>query len=396
MNKILIVEDDTLMARVYVDKFRSVGFDIDLAMDGATAIHRLTSTRPDIVLLDLMLGDVSGVEVLKFARGQESTRDMPILVLSNAFMGDLIQAAWKAGANKCLAKSSCSPNKLIEEARVLLASLPTKPPPGTPSAIAAPPHAAPAPVTLPPPTGDERVQESLRRELVEMIRQRLGEARQALHDWVKSHEGVESEHFKRLYAASHSLANAGLAGFSRLAHLSGALEALLKEFLANPRKVNVSSIRTITQAIELTPALFRHSDTPQQEVFATPMIMIVDDDPISRETISAALAKANLRALRLADPTLALTLAEENRFDLIFLDVDMPELSGFQLCEKIHAHEANLTTPIVFVTALSDFETRSHSSESGGVDFIAKPVWLNELALKSIFHLLRGRILAAI
>jgi CheY-like chemotaxis protein len=240
------------------------------------------------------------------------------------------------------------------------------------------------------------VQESLRRELVETIRVRLGEARQALHDWVKSNEGAESEHLKKLYTASHSLANAGLAGFSRLAHLSGALEAMLKELLANPKKFNVSSIRTITQAVELTPALFRNSEAPQQEVFASPMIMLVDDEAISRETISAALEKAHLRALRLDDPTIALKLVEENRFDLVFLDIDMPGISGFKLCEKIHATEANLTTPVVFVTALSDFETRSHSSESGAVDFLAKPVWLNELALKSIFHLLRGRILAAI
>lgn len=395
MHKILIVEDDTLMARVYVDKFRGVGFDVDLAMDGTTAIERLKTTQPDIVLLDLMLGEVNGVEVLKFARSNEATKTLPVLVLSNAFMGDLVQAAWKAGANKCLAKSSCSPNKLVDEARMLVASLPR---PGSATASAAPSNATPAPAApaLPPPTGDERVQESLRRELVETIRIRLGEARVALHDWVKSNGGPDSEHLKRLYTASHSLANAGLAGFSRLALLAGALEALLKELLANPRKFNVSSIRTITQAVELTPALFRNADAPQQEIFATPMLMVVDDDAISRETISAALDKATLRALRLDDPAVALKLVQENRFDLIFLDIDMPGLSGFQLCEKIHATETNLTTPVVYVTALSDFETRSHSTESGAVDFIAKPVWLSELALKAIFHLLRGRILAAI
>lgn len=389
MNTILIVEDDTLMARVYVDKFRGAGFEVDLAMDGTSAINRLKSTRPDLVLLDLMLGEVSGVEVLKFARAQESTKDMPVLVLSNAFMGDLVQAAWKAGANKCLAKSNCSPNKLVDEARMILA-------PKVGSAPAPAVASTPAAPALPPPTGDERVQESLRRELVETIRVRLGEARQALHDWVKSNEGAESQHLKKLYTASHSLANAGLAGFSRLAHLSGALEALLKELLANPKKFNVSSIRTITQSVELMPALFRNSEAPQQEVFASPMIMVVDDDAVSRETISSALDKAHLRGLRIDDPNVALKLVEENRFDLIFLDIDMPGISGFKVCEKIHATEANLTTPVVFVTALSDFETRSHSTESGAVDFLAKPVWLNELALKSIFHLLRGRILAAI
>lgn len=392
MTTILIVEDDSLMARVYVDKFRSIGFEVELAMDGAAAIERLRSLRPDLILLDLMLGEISGVEVLKFVRAQEATRAVPVIVLSNAFMGDLVQAAWKAGANKCLAKSSCSPNKLVEEVRGALTAVARPPAPAPASA----PAAAAVSVSAPSPaTGDERVKESLRRELVESLRQRLTEARQALHDWLKGHEHVDSPHLRTLYSAAHTLANAALAGFPRLAHLSAALEALLKELLAQPRKSSASCIRTITQAVELMPALFRNTDVPRHEVFATPMIMIVDDDAISRETISSALERAHLRALRLAEPAAALALAEENRFDLIFLDIDMPGISGLQLCERIHATEANLTTPIVFVTGMTDFETRSQSTEKGAVDFIAKPVWLNELALKAIFHLLRGRILAA-
>jgi len=372
-----------------VDKFRSAGFEVDLALEGNTAIEKLQSTRPDLVLLDLLLGEVSGVEVLHFARTQESTRALPVLVLSNAFMGDLVQAAWKAGANKCLAKSNCSPNRLVDEVRILLMPAPVT----IPVLHAAAPVQPPTPSAAP--TGDERVQESLRRELVETIRTRLAEARQSLHDWLKNGASADSPHVRRLLTAAHSLSNAGLAGYSRLAHLSGALEALLEETLAQPRRLNASAVRTITQAVELTPALFRATEGPAHEVFATPMLLIVDDDVISRETIAAALDKAHLRALRMGEPATALQLAAENPFDLVFLDVEMPGISGFELCERIHAQQANLTTPVVFVTALSDFETRSHSTESGAVDFIAKPVWLSELALKAIFHLLRGRILAA-
>jgi DNA-binding response OmpR family regulator len=87
-----------------------------------------------------------------------------------------------------------------------------------------------------------------------------------------------------------------------------------------------------------------------------------------------------------------LKLIEENRFDLIFLDVDMPRLDGLELCKKLRATEFNATTPVVFVTGLKDFETQAQSVLTGATDLIAKPVLLTELALKASIYLLRGRL----
>jgi DNA-binding response OmpR family regulator len=70
----------------------------------------------------------------------------------------------------------------------------------------------------------------------------------------------------------------------------------------------------------------------------------------------------------------------------------MPGLSGFDVCKNLHATAANPDTPVVFVTSLNDFETRARSTLSGGIDFIAKPVLLIELAVKSLTLLLRARV----
>ena len=75
-------------------------------------------------------------------------------------------------------------------------------------------------------------------------------------------------------------------------------------------------------------------------------------------------------------------LRKRERFDLIFLDVEMPGLTGLELCVKIRAMEPNRSTPIVFVTSHSDFGSRAQSALSGGNDFIAKPFLLVEVALK--------------
>ncbi len=81
----------------------------------------------------------------------------------------------------------------------------------------------------------------------------------------------------------------------------------------------------------------------------------------------------------------------ERKFDLVFLDVDMPGMNGFELCTKLRALHRNKTTPVVFVTSLTDFESRANSTMSGGNDLIAKPFLFIELTVKALVYILRGR-----
>jgi CheY-like chemotaxis protein len=82
---------------------------------------------------------------------------------------------------------------------------------------------------------------------------------------------------------------------------------------------------------------------------------------------------------------------EKTHFDLIFLDVEMPGLSGLELCSHIRQTTTNRSTPVVFVTAHSDFERRARSVLSGGNDFIAKPFLPIELAVKTLILLFKGK-----
>lgn len=107
--QILIVEDDPIIADLYQRKFVLEGFAVELAGDGATAMESLKSRRPDVVLLDLQLPQVNGIEVLKFIRATPQLQTLPVIVFTNAYLGNLVQSAWKAGANKCLTKAICTP-----------------------------------------------------------------------------------------------------------------------------------------------------------------------------------------------------------------------------------------------------------------------------------------------
>ena len=105
--------------------------------------------------------------------------------------------------------------------------------------------------------------------------------------------------------------------------------------------------------------------------------------------ICSAVGKAGLDAVGLDDPLAAQRLLKRERFDLIFLDVEMPGLTGLDLCVKIRAMKSNRRTPIVFVTSHSDFGSRAQSALSGGNDFIAKPFLLVEVALKALTWLFK-------
>jgi len=91
----------------------------------------------------------------------------------------------------------------------------------------------------------------------------------------------------------------------------------------------------------------------------------------------------------------ALALAKEHSYDAIFLDVQMPNMDGFETCSRIHGTDANRSTPVVFVTCHGDFEARAKSTRVGGHELIAKPFLTFEVALKALTMVVETRLRSA-
>lgn len=142
MRTIFIVEDDAVVVHVYRAKFVREGFDVEVAEDGLVAVRMLAAVKPDVVVLDLMLPKLSGVDVLKFIRSNPALKDTPVIILSNAHMSALAQQAASIGAERAFLKSSCTPGQLVEvindilsgntvesdpSKRLAVPSLPTRP-----------------------------------------------------------------------------------------------------------------------------------------------------------------------------------------------------------------------------------------------------------------------------
>ena len=203
----------------------------------------------------------------------------------------------------------------------------------------------------------------------------------------------QSAQLLELYTRVHSLTgNAAIAGFSKVARLAGALEAMLREFQTKPEGLNASTKRTLTQAMDFLAMLFTNAATHESGKPLDERILVVDDEIISRRVIGHSLEKAGLKSTAVSHPDEALKLLAEQSYDLIFLDVEMPGMNGFELCKRLRGMPQHARTPVIFVTALNGFESRAKSSLSGGDDFIGKPFSYIELAVKGLIHVLKGAI----
>jgi CheY-like chemotaxis protein len=82
--RILLVEDDRFLRRACEASLRQRGFTVATAADGEEALRSVKAERPDLILLDMLMPKLSGIEVLRALRGDETTRDIRVLVLSNS------------------------------------------------------------------------------------------------------------------------------------------------------------------------------------------------------------------------------------------------------------------------------------------------------------------------
>jgi len=82
--RILLVEDDRFLRRACEVSLRQRGFSVTLAADGEEALRQVRAERPDLILLDLLMPRMTGIEVLRTLRAEPATREIPVLILSNS------------------------------------------------------------------------------------------------------------------------------------------------------------------------------------------------------------------------------------------------------------------------------------------------------------------------
>jgi DNA-binding response OmpR family regulator len=83
MAKILLIDDDKLMVKMYQGKFEDDGYSVAIAVDGESGFDRALEFKPDLILLDIMMPKVNGLEMLKKLKSNDKTKKIPVILLTN-------------------------------------------------------------------------------------------------------------------------------------------------------------------------------------------------------------------------------------------------------------------------------------------------------------------------
>lgn len=118
--RILVVEDETFLVKIYSVKLKKEGFDVVIATDGEQAVQMAAETKPDIILLDLILPKMNGFDALEKMRQNAELKKTPVIVLSNLGQDEDIKRAQALGATDYLVKANFSIHEVIAKIRTVL------------------------------------------------------------------------------------------------------------------------------------------------------------------------------------------------------------------------------------------------------------------------------------
>lgn len=122
------------------------------------------------------------------------------------------------------------------------------------------------------------------------------------------------------------------------------------------------------------------------------MILVVDDTPETLGFLTDAIEASGLTALVAVDGESALELVGEIAPDLILMDAVMPGLDGFETCRRLKQLPDLSHVPVIFMTGLSETEHVVRGLEAGGVDYVTKPIVVDELIARIRVHLANARV----
>lgn len=131
MAKILIIEDDILLSRMYEKIFTSENYEVEMAADGQEGLDKVRTTNPTLILLDVMMPKLNGLQVLDKLKVDPETAKIPVVMLTNLAGERDAQAALERGAVKYIIKSEHKPSEVEKIIKGILVGYTRDEVPGT-------------------------------------------------------------------------------------------------------------------------------------------------------------------------------------------------------------------------------------------------------------------------
>ncbi|OGM12706.1 hypothetical protein A3A76_04295 [Candidatus Woesebacteria bacterium RIFCSPLOWO2_01_FULL_39_23] len=115
--KVLIIEDDPFLLKIYQEKFTGEGFDVVTAEDGVEGLRLAKEGNLNIVILDILIPKLSGVDLLLKLREDDKGKTLPVIALTNLTQPEEQQKVMTLGVKEYLVKSDYTPNQVVEKIR---------------------------------------------------------------------------------------------------------------------------------------------------------------------------------------------------------------------------------------------------------------------------------------
>ena len=186
-----------------------------------------------------------------------------------------------------------------------------------------------------------------------------------------------------LLLARHLVEKSPALGNHPVGRMAKALEGILRDISESQNEAGQNILRSITHGIDTLARILEPRNLAKCPDLPQPSVLVVDDDSDFLPAMLAALEFARLPVTGCPDATQALTLLGESRFDLIVLDLGLPDFDGLDLCAAVRNLPYHSDTPILILTGSDSIENRAQSSIRGSSDFLAKPCNLFDLTLRS-------------
>jgi twitching motility two-component system response regulator PilH len=119
-SKVVIIEDDVFLATMYANKFVQEGFQVFTSPDGKKGLRHIQKELPDLVLLDILLPEQNGFEMLREMKRDEKLKEIPVILLTNLSQKSDIELGMSLGAAAYLIKAHFMPAEVVEKAKQIL------------------------------------------------------------------------------------------------------------------------------------------------------------------------------------------------------------------------------------------------------------------------------------
>ena len=119
---LLLVEDDPLMLRMYEKIFKFEGYQVDTAKDGEEGLEKAKTQKPVVILLDIMMPKMNGIEMLEKLKKDADTKSIPVVVLTNLAGAEDAEKVMSLGAVRYIVKSEHEPKEIVAIVKEILVS----------------------------------------------------------------------------------------------------------------------------------------------------------------------------------------------------------------------------------------------------------------------------------